>query len=291
MNDPINFDIETLVARYELHPERQDVFVEGECDQGVVRAFLERQGCASVSVFSISVVNIPAATILANSLPHPSRRSDVVALAKELADKGVPSRQAVCIADSDFDQVLPRNLQCALLLFTDFASMETYACSAEIMKFILTIVSPGSRVTGTNLIAGLVGPLEVLFSARATSLDLQLNLMWIKSIEKFFSIKNGDIHFDEKEFLRRYVVIRVSPDLLEKFDTRFRQILSLLVPDIRSKIRGRDFVQVLTWFLRRKEKCSHLNEDSVRQMLYIALSAEDLAKHSMFSSLLGRIRS
>ena len=44
MNDPINFDIEGLAVRYELHPERRDVFVEGDRDQGLIRGFLAKQG-------------------------------------------------------------------------------------------------------------------------------------------------------------------------------------------------------------------------------------------------------
>jgi hypothetical protein len=291
MNDPINFEIETLVARYQLHPERQDVFVEGERDQGLVRAFLEKRGHGNVSVFSASVVNISRDSVLANSLPHPSRRSEVISIGKELERKGITPRQVVCIADSDFETILPKAAQCRLLLLTDYTSMEMYAFCEETIHSILTIVSPGAELTGAQLIEALASPLEFLFSARATSVDLGLNLTWIESTEKFLSTKKGKLQFDEREFLKRYVVIRVPSETLEMFNARFQEILSKAYPDIRLKIRGHDFVKLLTWYLRKKEKCNHLNEDSVRQMLYVTLIAADLSKEPMFGILLERLQS
>jgi hypothetical protein len=291
MKDPINFEIETLVARYELHPDRQDVFVEGERDQGIVRAFLRKQGHGNVSVFSVSVVNIPPAVVLANSLPHPSRRSEVIALAKELEGNGIATRQVACIADSDFEIALPLNVKCTLLLLTDYTSMEMYAFSDEVIHGILTIVSPPTQTTGAQLIESFITPLQFLFSARAANNDLQLGLAWINKVEKFLSIKKGNVEFDDDEFLKRYVVIRVPAAILEGFNAKLKEIMAKPSPEIRSKIRGHDFVKLLAWYLRTKEKCGHLNEDSVRQMLYVAVRTEDLAKQPMFSSLLLRLGS
>jgi hypothetical protein len=280
-----------VAARYELHPERRDVFVEGERDQGLIRAFLENEEKNDVSVFSISVVNIAAHLVLEKSLPHPSRRSEVITLALELEAREIPSRQAVCVADADSEYLLPTGLACPLLLLTDFTSMELYAFTQETVHRVLLVVSPNTGTSGSELLADFVGPLQFLFSARAANCDLKFGLSWIENIDKFFSVQDDRVQFDEKEFMKRYLVDRLAEAMVAAFQIRLQQIQALLSSDVRCRIRGHDFVKLLTWYLRKPENCRHLNEDSVRQMLYVTLQPDQLAGHPMFSSLLKRITS
>ncbi len=291
MNDPINFEVEGLVARYELHQERRDVFVEGERDQGLIRAFLENQGYKNVSVFPVSVVNISPYLLLKRLLPHPSRRSEVISLAMELEGRKVPPGQVACIADADLEHLLPQNLKCSLLLLTDYASMELYAFSHEAAHTVLLLVAPKTTSTGARLIGDFSGPLQFLFSVRAVNFNLQFGLTWIEGIEKFFSVQNGRVEFDEEEFMRRYLIDRLPREQVEKFNARLAEIESLLSSDIRCRIRGHDFIRIFTWYLRMVEKCKHLNEDAVRQMLYVTLRSDDLATQPMFSSLRKRFAS
>jgi hypothetical protein len=291
MSDPINFDIEGLVARYELHPERRDVFVEGERDQGLLRAFLESHGQSSISVFSVAVVNISAHLLLQRGLPHPSRRSEVITLAMELEGRGVSPAQVACVADADFEHLLPQSLACALLLLTDYASMELYAFSGEVVQRVLVVLSPTTDSTGPGLIKDLGGPLQFLFSVRLVNFNLQLGLAWINGIEKFFGFQQGRIDFDEKEFMKRYLLDRLPMKQVEKFNARLSEIQSLLSSDVRCRIRGHDFVRILTWYLKTVEKCKYLNEDSVRQMMFVTIRSDDLARQPMFSSLLKRLAS
>lgn len=287
MSDPINFEIEGLVARYELHPERRDVFVEGDSDQGLVRAFFEARGLRNISVLSVSVVNLPSD--LARALPQPSRRSDVIGLALELERKGVSQNQVACIADADLEYVIPQGPVCSLLLLTDYASMELYAYSGGAVQTVLVVVSPKTVQSGTSLVADLTAPLEFLFAVQATNFDLRFGLAWLKSIEKFFSIKAGRLEFDEKQFRKRYLTIHLSSEKLERFEARLKEIRSIVCSDVRRKIRGHDFVKLLAWYLRKYEKCTHLNDDAVRQMLYVGAKPEDLAKEPMFSALVTRL--
>jgi hypothetical protein len=81
----------------------------------------------------------------------------------------------------------------------------------------------------------------------------------------------------------------VDTRLAEVFMTKLSEIQAMLTPDIRCRIRGHDFVRVLTWYLRAVEKYKHLNDDSVRQMLYIALLSEELASLPMFAAILSRL--
>jgi len=121
--------------------------------------------------------------------------------------------------------------------------------------------------------------------------NLQLGLAWINGIEKFFGFQQGRVDFDEKEFMKRYLLDRLPMKEIEEFTARLSEIQSLLSSDVRCRIRGHDFVRILTWYLKTFEKCKHLNEDSVRQMMFVTIRSDDLVRQPMFSSLLKRLAS
>jgi hypothetical protein len=234
------------------------------------------------------VVNISPHLLLERLLPHPSRRSEVITLAMELEGRRIAPGQVACIADADLEYLLPQKLKCLLLLLTDYASMELYAFSDEAVHGLLLMVAPKTSFTGTGLIRDFSGPLQFLFSVRAVNFNLQFGLAWIEGIEKFFNVQKGRVEFDEGEFMKRYLIDRLPKEEVEKFNVRLAEIQALLSSDVRCRIRGHDFIRILTWYLRSIEKCKHLNEESVRQMLFVRLRLDDLATQPMFSAICSR---
>ena len=213
----------------------------------------------------------------------------MITLALELEARKASANQAVCIADADLEYLLPENRTCALLLLTDFSSMELYSFTEEAVHTILLVVSPTTASSGSQLLQDFTGPLQLLFSIRAANFDLRFRLSWIDNIDKFFTVEGTRIHFDDEEFMRRYLVDRLPEEMVARFKKRLREIEGLLSADVRCRIRGHDFVKLLTWYFRKIEKCKHLNEESVRQMLYVTLRPEELARQPMFARLLERI--
>jgi len=181
--------------------------------------------------------------------------------------------------------LLSQQLNCALLLLTDYASMELYSFSSEPIHRVLIIAAPNSKLTGEGLLAEFLGPLQFLFSVRATNLDLQFGLAWIESFERFFAVEKGTLVFDDLEFMKRYLVDRLPNEEVTIFNDRLATIQSKLTSDVRCRIRGHDFVRMFTWYLRTIEKCKHLNEDSVLQMLYMSIRLDDLASKPLFMAL------
>jgi hypothetical protein len=288
MTDPINFEIPSLAMRYFLHPERRDVFVEGYSDQGLVRAYLEGHGRMHVSVYPISVVNVPAALVLETKLPHPSCRSMVITLALALERAGTRPTQATCVADADWEHVLPEAPACSLLLFTDFASMEMYAFSERTVHSLLVVASPNTPKTGAELIRELTEPLVFLFVMCLTNFDLKYGLAWIENLDRFLSLEGTKLKFDKAMFLNNYVKVRLSIDKAERFEQRAEEIQARLRADSRFQIRGGDFIRLLAWYLRRVEKCNQLGDMAILQMLYLSLRSDNLDRLPLFASLLAR---
>lgn len=288
MSDPINFDLDGLLARYLLHPERRDVFVEGNDDKGLLRKFLQESGAPDVAVFAISVVNVPAKALLDRNLAHPSRRNEVIALAFELEAKGITPAQAACVADSDFDYILPAGHKSSLLLLTDYTSLELYAFDEELIGNLLVVTSPDTTYSGKKLLDSLSGPLQLLFSIRAVNVSLNLGLQWIESFDRFLSMNGDTLEFDDREFLKRYLLDRVPANTAKGFMTELARIQSLLTSDIRCRIRGHDFIRAIAWYLRAVEKKRHLTETVVRDLVYVALRKASLATYPLFVSIASR---
>jgi hypothetical protein len=97
------------------------------------------------------------------------------------------------------------------------------------------------------------------------------------------------VQFDEGEFMKRYLTDSLPIQMVDQFNVRLAVVQSLLSSDVRCRIRGRDFIKIFTWYLRTIEKRKYLTEDSVRQMLYMALRPEELTACPMFSQLLTRL--
>jgi hypothetical protein len=99
------WSIEALIARFELHPEFKEVYVEGDSDIGLYQLFLEEGERDDVVVYPISAVTISQEIRDNFAFPNMndrSRRTDVILLAL-LLEQRIPSaaNHISCIADAD----------------------------------------------------------------------------------------------------------------------------------------------------------------------------------------------
>jgi hypothetical protein len=281
------WSLDALVARYELHPDLTDVFVEGEADQGLLQWFFEQTGRSDVVVYPITIVSIPPVVLDAFSLDHSSNRSKVICLALTLGESKAIPNVAACVADRDTEHIVPRKYPTPFLLFTDYTSMEMYAFKPAILQKLLRIVAPNAGLLGEDVMQRLVALLELLFSIRLANQILGFGLGWI-SFDRVMKLKGDSIEFDDKEFLTRYLNTRGKGGSRRRLEEEVQQIRSMFDGDCRRQIRGHDFVDVLTWYLRKRSPraCRMLTAEAVRQVLYAQLTTEDLGKETLFRSLL-----
>lgn len=289
MKDSANFNIDTLATRYFLHPNRCDVFCEGEQDMGLIRSFLSAHLRQHVSVFPVSVVNIPEDVLSKHSLAYPSNRNEVIALALELEASGVKETQVVCVADADWGHLLGQDIDCSLLLFTDYTSMEMYAFRSDVLNRLLFAIAPKTTSSGQALLDGFLEPLQFLFAIRATNIDMKLGLKWVDDLERFCKKQtDAKFSFDTTQFHHRYVKIRLPASKQQEFDERMAGIKSAFRDDPRFQVRGHDFTALLTWVLRKIHGKQHIKQESLCEMLYMAIPLSDLAASELFSELLRR---
>ena len=261
-------DVDELVAKYKLHPEFRDVYVEGESDQGLVQWFLEENDVRGVNVYPITSFEIPVEIVTSYGLGTPSARNNNLALGMELEKRIGSGVHVRCIVDSDFDRIEQRRYETKVVLFTDYTSMEMYAYQREVVQKFVRIVAPKIKKDGDQILNDLEPTLETLSAMRVANLQLGYGLSWV-SFERCCTYQEAKIHLDEEELLCRYLNTNGRPSQFMRFKKLTESLkASFGGADPRHHIRGHDFVDVLTWYLRQRPSCRHLTVDSVRQALY-----------------------
>jgi len=283
------WSLEALAARYELHPSFREVFVEGDGDKGLVQWFFEVNGRSDVLVYPITSVEVPLGIIEGRGLETSSRRSEVIVLALELERQLTREVAVTCIADSDLEWILPRRYDSKFLMYTDYTSMEMYAASPGLVQKLVRIVAPSLNCSGELVLAAISDVLQLLFSMRATSHHLRFGLHWI-SFEKLFTLDGSRLNFDDEEFLARYLNTKGKRKEAARFEETMAELRGRFRDDARFQMRGHDFLEVLTWYLKKQSvrSCRDLTDEMTRRILFAQLTAEELLQNVLFRGLLDR---
>jgi len=288
MEDPINWTLDELATLYQLHPELCNVYVEGDSDQGLVSWFLEEKGRKRTAVYPVSVVSVPPEVVLGYGLSHPSRRSEAIALALELEVRCSADLHVTVIADLDFDCIQGRRDGGALLLFTDYTSMEMYAFNAPMVGKLLRMLAPRAKVTGAEVLRRITELLQTMFALRLANHELGFGLTWL-SHKKCTCLKKGEAQFDFEDYVVRYLNAGGKRAHATIFGDRVREIRRRFLPDVRVQIRGHDFIEVLAWYLCKSFKsCKDLTPDLLKSLLMVQFTAESLESEGLFTALLER---
>jgi hypothetical protein len=286
------WSLDALIARYELHPDFKELYVEGEGDIGFYQMFLDECGRSDVLVYPISAVSIPPdptdELLQILRLDGRSRRSDVISLALVL-EKRIPeaARRVTCIADADTQRIQPEGFETRFLQFTDYTSIESYAFRADIVTKIFRIGSPYLQIKGEEVLAEMTSILETLFGIRVASYRLGWGLKWI-SPEGDLEYKNEILAFDHASYLNKYLNTKGKLNAKSDFQVAVDTVRSMFLSDHRMQIRGHDYVELLTWYMRKRAyKVFHkYSSEIVRHLLLSHLRKEDLTSEALFATLL-----
>jgi hypothetical protein len=280
-----------LIARYSLEPKIRDIFVEGRSDAAFIKRFVRTQQLEEIAVYEISSVEIPASSVLSAKLPD-GARGRVVYLAFEF-EKNLPasSKAATCVADRDYDEVLHRSYKSPFLFFWDYCSVEMYAYSADTLRNLLSAIAPALEESGARILNEIQPLLQALFLIRAANISLGLNLRWLSSFHDSCVLKNGSIQFDQENFIDRYLSKNASLSKKEQFTSEVARLSSEIKGEPRLFIRGHDFVEVLSWYLREHSSRTSLNyrPEVLGQLLLAHVNHSTLATTVVFQNLLKRI--
>ncbi|WP_375504190.1 hypothetical protein [uncultured Nostoc sp.] len=286
--------LEELVSRYKFEPELCDIYVEGKTDKLLIEWFLKEKQLQDFAVYEIDTVEIPAQLLFELGLKD-NIRSRVIALALHIHDKLLETPLHItCIADKDFDWLFGKEYQCDLLLFTDYSCLEMYLFNEAVLDKSLRLGLRLSQPKASEILNQVSRVLEDLFLVRATNEALELNMRWL---EKFgdcckFNRNNNQVQFDLKSFITKYLNSNGNRSQESRFITKLEELRAKELIEIRYKIHGHDFTELLCWYIRpylRKEIRNSYNSEILAGNLLACIDAEKLAQEGLFQRLLARI--
>jgi hypothetical protein len=281
-----------LVTLYEFEPNLFDVYVEGIADVRVVRGLLAEYGIRDVVVKEIETVDVPLDKLRSNGFTPPSRRGEVITLAKILDGQvSQASRRLACIADLDLDETLGRRHSCSILLYTDFSCMESYVFDQVTLSKLLRFCGYRPEEHYETILESFCGILRERHCQRVANERLGFGLKKIE-LRKFLSRNGGCVKFDAEEYVSRVLNKSARSDQAEVFRAAVESAHRDTGAEPRCYAHGHDLMELLEWLLH-EHKCvsGKAVEDTVAVALYCAMEFRKLGEVGMFKELLARISS
>jgi len=286
--------IEELALRYELEPSMRDVFVEGPCDQTILRWFID--ACCSegakVGVYPIDEINVPLEVVERHGLTC-GNRSEIIALCLELEELlGAGFSGATGVIDRDADSILEEHCECGLLLKSDYSCIEMYFFSEKCLAKMLKLAFPNAKRSAQDVIGQLAPVLRELFLVRAANESLRLAAKWI-AFNSFVSVKGGILQFRLHDFRRHYLQGGGVWAKRIEFETEINKLRAKLPGDLRFGANGHDAICLLGHFLKsfcKKAKDAERTQPHVLvHLLTCSVEVIDVQEEPMFKQLLERL--
>ncbi|MEG3958760.1 DUF4435 domain-containing protein [Microcoleus sp. herbarium2] len=298
MEDEKRRKLDELVARYELEPSLHDVYVEGLTDKSIIQWFLDESNLdtKNCAVYEIDTVDIPTDQLFALGL-NDSNRSRVIFLAfqlQRLFETSLP--HVVCIADRDFDDLIgSSSIESELLLFTDYTSIEMYLFDSNIIEKFLRLALHRDDLAAVNILENISPILEEMFLLRAANESLSYGMEWLSlpSLKRCFNKrKRGQIEFDSKDFVDKYLNKNNRSSEKIAFLDKVKELRNKNISEIRNKIRGHDFIELFCWYIEPylpNNKKGFTESEIAFAALRCCLDVDYLMQEKLFQELIRRV--
>jgi len=281
--------IQDFVSLYELEPEIRNIWVEGETDAAVMSWFLDACGIRDVDVRTPDEVDVDAEMVAKYGL-LPGNRSRIISLALEVgvALKGNKNcATVVAVADRDFDDLLGRRIQCDLLIYTEFSSLEMFCADKEVLEKLLKICR--IEQDASELLDASLCIAKQVSLLRACALSLKKDWSWV--CFKGSMLRKGKAsQYNFNSHLNRYLDRNAGRNDGEIFLKRFDELLEIADGRELMVVRGHDFIDVLFHFIKdilRPAKVIQ-SPDGLFVALFMGVPPDHLKAHSPFKDIILR---
>ena len=274
-----------IEQRYVFEPTLRDLYVEGAYDKRMYDWYLKARGYHNVAVFDIGTIDIGQDILETHGLVG-GNRARTIALALELDRRFAnPIPNVRCVADADFDFISQTYRSANHLLYTDYTSLDLYAFDERTMGK-LTVASTLSEDDIRSILQNIIPILKELFIARAASAALDLRAQFPNFL-RYCALENGLATFMRDACFENWLNSRGLAHRKQDFERMCAQLRSIDIPDVRMCIRGRDYLELLGWLLRRRSRQggNHYGPDEIQRLLSMAFEADRLSQEHLFMQI------
>lgn len=260
--------IDDLLARYELEPSLNDIYVEGEFDKEVLDRLITSHD-ESLVVYEIATVEVPSGLVASHGLSCGNKQR-VITLARELASFKLKCEYR-CLVDRDLDHWFGPLEFTPQLTWTEHTCIELYFLSEAFLKDILLVTAKCSITNWPSFYDSLISTLRQQYAIRLTDREMSLNLSW-PSINKSLECTNGSVSFDTYGFIKKLINANGLMKREREFVENFDHWLPSLNGDPRSYIRGHDLVTLLAWCVGSFKGLKNYKSEDAIARLFVLLS-------------------
>lgn len=260
--------IPELIARYELEPELQDVFVEGTFDREVLAQAVTRTR-VGLSFYEIDSVDVPPGILAKHGLTSGNKQR-VIALAKELASLPLQAR-VVCLVDRDLDHWFGELLTSPRLKWTKYCSLENHFLTRNIVSDVLITTGRANVKQLEKFVNALLAVLKQLYALRLSDRELALNLKWV-ALKKYLKSSDDSITLD----LAKYMVALLDSNSKRgrqcEFESSHQSWMTKLNCDVRLSARGHDYILLLAWAIGQFGGQKEFATEAAVERLFVLLA-------------------
>lgn len=287
-------EIDELYAKFDLHPNLIEIYVEGEFDYSFINFYLDEIGAQSATIVCIDDINIDRETTDQLGFTSGSNKNRVLALSS-LLDKRYGDRptNACCITDIDLDIILKNPKNFHHLRYTDYNCMEMYLLNQFIINRFLQMACHLNDAACNEFfsLADLILPVQ--FALRAVSESEQL-FKAILGFETGLKNKRDFSSFDPLRYCTNYIDLYALRDKRSEIEAAFKSIHSGLSSDTRHSANGHDFIHLLFEFAHQKSGLQLHNKEKSEikyggRLVSLAANSVQLLKEKLFFDILDAV--
>jgi len=271
-----------LIAKYKLHPNLRDLYVEGPRDQYFFSNYAGASGLNRVAVYPIGEFDIDPVPVAEGGGGHSGR---LLTLAFGLdAALGNNSYGARCLIDRDFFGLLFPAPPSTHLFMTDYGCLESYALTIQSMNDLWSMYF--LKNTSEEEIDSVITVANSVFLLRATKFMLDHSTPWLKNYSGELGFENQVVTFDEGQFIQKLIARSAGSLSIESFNAMKAQLTPQLQGDRRLFVHGHDLIKILAWLGREKNASHHLcNEEPLKGALLVSIDRGAIQGEPLFTAL------
>lgn len=186
------------MARYELEPTLDDVYVEGLFDKEVLDIAYRHTNITPRPIYTADSVELSDAVHIKHNVTKGNKQK-LILLCRELAAVNANGRVRFLV-DRDTDHWFGPLEQGIGLVWTDYCDIETYFFEKELVRELIVDAGRAQVASWDEFYESFIAVLRQLFAIRLAARELELSVKFIDA-KKCLRITGSAIEFDDRNFI------------------------------------------------------------------------------------------
>jgi hypothetical protein len=268
MTDETRRTIVELIARYDLVPDLQYVYVEGKYDKELLESAFSGGSRHKRAVYAIDSINVPSDVLTKHGLTSGNKQR-VIALAEELSAINHESCAYRCVVDKDTDHWLDAMRSVKRLIWTQFNEMMLSLADKDTIEHILVGLCRVQVNSFDVLFDSMSRILSCLYAMRLADKILETSLKWIQ-FYKLLSRDGDAIVFEYKEYVERLLNKNAKSAIKSEFTSEVTNFMKKFEGDYRNSARDHDLVDVMVWVVVNYGGLGDMASATVLERIFLA---------------------